>query len=101
MPVTVQIDRSKQTLTVTMSLEKAHPSKSSGKTLVIASTHGCQVTDARRLGRAVVVTANAFIYSDKRDRTETRETEGVSGARRKGSALPERKASPTGSAAVS
>jgi hypothetical protein len=63
MPVKVAIDKQEQTLTITMPLQSARAS-ASGKTKVIASTHGCHVTDLKRLGRPIVVSANAFIYSN-------------------------------------
>lgn len=64
MPVQVAINKHEKTLTITMPLQSARRS-ASGKTLVIASTHGSQVTDLKRLGRPIVVTANAFVYGDK------------------------------------
>jgi hypothetical protein len=63
MEITTKINRQKRTITITMPLQKASPSKSSGKTLVVASTHGCQTTKARHSGRPIVVTANAFVYA--------------------------------------
>src|SRR5690349_4405226 len=62
MPVSVAIDKKEKTLTITMPLQSARES-ASGKTRVIASTRGCHVTDLKRLGRPIVVSANAFIYS--------------------------------------
>jgi hypothetical protein len=82
MVITVKVDRQKKTLTIQMPLEKAHPSKSTGKTLVIASTHGCQTSDAIHSGRQIVVTANAFIYArqskskEMGDSTEKRDAVG-------------------------
>ena len=61
MPVEVAIDKQQKTLTITMPLQSARAS-ASGKTRVIASTHGCHVTELKRLGRPIVVTANAFVY---------------------------------------
>src|SRR6266478_3353712 len=62
MTVQVAIDKHEKTLTITIPLQSARTS-ASGKTKVIASTHGCHVTELKRLGRPIVVTANAFIYS--------------------------------------
>ena len=70
MQITTKINRQKRTITITIPLQKAMPSKSSGKTLVVASTHGCVTTEACHSGRPVVITANAFIYAaSKRKRT--------------------------------
>ena len=63
MPVQVAINKPENTLTITLPLQSARAS-ASGKTRVIASTHGCHVTDLKRLGRPIVVTANAFVYSN-------------------------------------
>jgi len=71
MEITTKINRQKRTITITMPLQKATPSKSSGKTLVVASTHGCQTTEARHSGRPIVVTANAFIYATSRPKKKT------------------------------
>jgi hypothetical protein len=71
MSVLVKLDRKKKTLTIEIPLEKAHPSKSTGKTLVIASTHGCQTSDAIHSRRQIVVTANAFIYARQSKSKET------------------------------
>jgi hypothetical protein len=62
MPVQVTIDKQQKTLTITMPLQSARTS-ATGKTRVIASTHGCHVTELNRLGRPIVVSANAFVYS--------------------------------------
>ena len=64
MATQVSIDKREKTLTITIPLQSARAS-ASGKTRVIASTHGCHVTDLKRLGRPIVVTANAFVYSGK------------------------------------
>jgi hypothetical protein len=64
MPVSVKLDPKKKTLTIKMPLEKARRS-ASGKTLVVASTHGCKISEAVLSGRPVVVTANAFVYPRK------------------------------------
>jgi hypothetical protein len=83
MPVKVAIDRQEKTLTITMPLQSARVS-ASGKTKVIASSHGCHVSDLKRLGRPIVVTANAFVYSGKQAKQITRhEPEVVSPARGK------------------
>lgn len=63
MLVSAKIDRKRKTLTITLPLQKAAPSRSTGKTLVVASSHGCQTTEALHSRRPIVVTANAFIYA--------------------------------------
>ena len=40
----VEIDRKNKTVTITMALEKPHPSRSTGKTRVIASTSGLRTS---------------------------------------------------------
>ena len=51
-----------KTLIIRLSLQTPVPSKSSGKTLVFASTHGVVTTEARYRGKPIVVVANAFVY---------------------------------------
>jgi hypothetical protein len=46
MPVQVAIDKLEKTLTITIPLQSARTS-ASGKTHVIASPHGCHVTDLK------------------------------------------------------
>jgi hypothetical protein len=64
MAVQVSVNKQEKTLTITVPLQSARTS-ASGKTKVIASTHGCHVTELKRLGQSVVVTANAFVYIKK------------------------------------
>jgi len=66
MEITAKINRRKKIITITMPLQKATPSQSSGKTLVVGTTHGCKTTEARHSRRPIVVTANAFIYATVR-----------------------------------
>jgi hypothetical protein len=73
--VIATIDPQMKTISITMPLQTARPSRSTGKTLVIATTHGCQVTDARRFGRPVVVTANAFVYANKLEKVDSAKTQ--------------------------
>jgi hypothetical protein len=56
------IDRAKKTVTVVMPLETAHPSKATGKTRLIASTHGSRVSQVFYFRRPVCFTANVFFY---------------------------------------
>jgi hypothetical protein len=72
MEITAKINRQKRTITITMPLQKAMPSKSSGKTLVVATTHCCQTTEARHSGRPIVLTANAFIYAASQTKKKKR-----------------------------
>jgi hypothetical protein len=54
------IDKAKGTLTVTIPLQEAKAS-ASGKTLVIASTHGNQATGINMDGRPVILGLNAYL----------------------------------------
>jgi len=54
-----------KTLIIRLSLQKPVPSKSSGKTLVIASTHGVVFTTASYRGKQIALAANAFIYPER------------------------------------
>ncbi len=55
-----KIDEEKKTLTLILDLQEPTPS-SSGKTLVIASTHGNVPTQAKVNGKEVIVGVNAYI----------------------------------------
>jgi hypothetical protein len=59
MPLIVKIEGSK--LFIELDLEKPTESKS-GKTIIIASTHGQKVTDIMIDGKPLVIGVNAFIY---------------------------------------
>ena len=48
-------------LRIEMPLEKPKPSKS-GKTMLVASSHGVKTTEVICEGKKIVVVANAFIY---------------------------------------
>jgi hypothetical protein len=60
----VEIDG--KTLIIRLPLQEPVRSKSSGKTLVIASTHGTITTATSYHGNRIVVTANAFFYPTKK-----------------------------------
>jgi hypothetical protein len=47
-------------LVIELPLEKPHPSPT-GKTLLVASTHGVQRTTARHKGKIISIVANAFV----------------------------------------
>jgi len=64
METTVQVDG--KMLIIRLPLQEPVRSKSSGKTLVIASTHGVVITEARYRGKPIVVVANAFVYPAER-----------------------------------
>ena len=58
-----------QTLKIYLPLEKARESKS-GKTKVVASTHGVKTTEITYEGRKISVVASAFIYPAKEPRKD-------------------------------
>ena len=72
MQTIVEIDGT--TLIIKLPLQKPVRSKSSGKTLVIASSHGTVTSPVRYRGKQIVVVANAFVYPgrQKRARRPTR-----------------------------
>ena len=55
-----KIDEEARTLTLVLDLQEPTPS-ASGKTLVVATTHGNQPTDATVNGKPVIVGVNAYI----------------------------------------
>jgi len=59
-----------KTLVIRLPLQEPERSKSSGKTMVIASTHGAVTTAASYRGRPIVVVANAFFYPEQRGRSK-------------------------------
>ena len=61
MSISIEIDKATKMLIIKLPLEKLRLS-ASGKTEVLASSHGCQSGEARYRGRPVAVTANAFIF---------------------------------------
>lgn len=60
-PFSVKVDRGKKTLTIQLPLEKPRLS-ASGKTLLLATTHGLATGEASYSGRPIVVAASAFVY---------------------------------------
>ncbi|MHC4060003.1 MAG: hypothetical protein ACYSR6_00120 [Planctomycetota bacterium] len=58
----VKIDEEAKTLTLVMDLQEPTPS-ASGKTLVVATTHGNQPTDVTVNGKPVIVGVNAYIHN--------------------------------------
>ena len=56
----VTVDEKARTLTVVLDLEDPHPS-ASGKTLVVASTHGNKPSTAKVDGKSVIVGCNCYI----------------------------------------
>ena len=58
----VKIDEEAKTLTLVLDLQEPTPS-ASGKTLVVATTHGNQPTDVTVNGKPVIVGVNAYIYN--------------------------------------
>lgn len=57
----VTIDKTAKTLTVVLPLADTPTPSASGKTLVVASSHGNQPTTAEVDGRPVMVGCNAYI----------------------------------------
>jgi hypothetical protein len=58
----VKIDEEAKTLALVMDLQEPTPS-ASGKTLVVATTHGNQPTDVTVSGKPVIVGVNAYIHN--------------------------------------
>lgn len=56
----VTIDKSKNELVIRIALQQPTPS-STGKTLVVASSHGNQATTATVDGKPVIIGLNAYI----------------------------------------
>lgn len=69
MPVEVKMDKERKCIVIELPVEKPRPS-ASGKTTLIASTHGLVAGDASYSGRSVVVVANAFVYPDEPSNSE-------------------------------
>jgi hypothetical protein len=61
----LKVQQNGDVLKIELPLEKPKPSKS-GKTMVVASTHGVKTTEVRYKGRKIVVVANAFIYPSEK-----------------------------------
>jgi len=59
-----KIDEAAKTITLVLDLQEPTPS-ASGKTLVIATTHGNQPTDVMLDGQPVIVGVNAYIRKGK------------------------------------
>jgi hypothetical protein len=55
-----KIDEEAKTLTLVLDIQEPTPS-ASGKTLVVATTHGNQPTDAKVNGEPLIVGVNAYI----------------------------------------
>jgi hypothetical protein len=68
MSISIQLDRAKKMLVIKLPLEKLRPS-ASGKTELLASSHGCQSGEARYRGRLITVTANAFLFRDDQSKS--------------------------------
>lgn len=58
----IEIDRKEKTVTIKMPLEKPRPSRSTGKTRVIATTGGLKTSTESYARRPVCFTANVFFY---------------------------------------
>jgi hypothetical protein len=65
MDIVARVNRQKKTLVIEIPYQRATPS-GSGKTLVVATTHGGKATNVRHKGRPVIVIASAFVYPEKK-----------------------------------
>ena len=69
------VKREKNRLKIELPLERPAPSKS-GKSHVIASSHGVVMTGVEYKGKPIAVVVNAFVYRDRGPRKSTQsETE--------------------------
>lgn len=59
-----KIDEAAKTLTLVLDLQKPTPS-ATGKTLVVATTHGNQPTDVMIDGQPLIVGVNAYVRNRK------------------------------------
>jgi len=66
----IRLDRKNKTVTIVMPLEKAQPSRSTGKTQVIATTGGLKTSEESYSHRPVCFTANVFFFPLKKQRNE-------------------------------
>jgi hypothetical protein len=64
MSLAVKIDKKSGNIVIELPLEKPRRS-ASGKSLLLASSHGCHSGEATFRGYPVVVAASAFIFPDK------------------------------------
>ena len=62
MPISIKLDEKKGMLTISMPIEEQLRPSTSGKTLVVASTHGLKRAGCRYSGRPVFAVGSAFIY---------------------------------------
>lgn len=63
-------------LKLELPVERPVMASSTGKTLLVASTHGTVTTDQRFRGRSIVITANAFVYRLKKPKHKGRRIPG-------------------------
>ncbi len=67
----IRVDRRNKTVTIVMRLEKPRPSRSTGKTLVIATTGGLKTSEESYARQPVCFTANVFFFP--KNASETKE----------------------------
>lgn len=65
--MSLRVKQKGDVLRIELPLEKPTPSKS-GKTMLVASSHGVKTTEVFCEGRKIVVVANAFIYAKEKQR---------------------------------
>ncbi len=61
----MKVEMENEELVIRLPLEKPTASKSSGKTLVVASSHGPQRSSVLVEARPVYVNVNAYVYPDR------------------------------------
>ena len=86
MSISIQLDKAKKMVIIKLPLEKLRPS-ASGKTELLASSHGCQSGEARYRGRLVTVAANAFIFRSDQSKSSGEKSKLKSKTGRKGELL--------------
>jgi hypothetical protein len=86
MSISIQLDKAKKMVIIKLPLERLRPS-ASGKTELLASSHGCQSGEARYRGRLVTVTANAFIFRGDQSKSSGEKSKLKSKTGRKGELL--------------
>jgi hypothetical protein len=64
-PTSIKLDRVNKLLVIKLPIEKPRPS-ASGKSVLVASSHGLQSGEALFRGKPIMVVANAIIFPDKR-----------------------------------